>query len=216
MTSFFNVESLKTISKKEVPAGNRLARIIFKDVKRNGVVVETKDSKGLWVNAITDNMLAVISTQPAGAEYLRGCIAGVQDGIIRSLIEKGKVTISEDEIDYQRILQAMAIINESGADRFSKESIASWFNSVLLAPLSAAIKAKMDGISDSQLNKLLNNYLESFQILAGRNPSMNNNVKAGLIRALEFMPEDHESATALEIVRRLNDVQEASVTLAAL
>ena len=216
MTSFFNVESLKNISKKEIPAGNRLARIIFKDVKKNGVVIETKDSKGLWVNAITDNMLAVISTQPAGTEYLRGCIANVQDGIIRSLIEKGKITISEDEIDYQKILAAMAVINESGADRFSKESIAAWFNSVLKAPLSDAIRAKMDGISDSQLNKLLNNYLESFQILAGRNPSMNNNVKAGLIRALEFLPEDHESAVGIEIVRRLNDVQEASVTLAAL
>ena len=69
---------------------------------------------------------------------------------------------------------------------------------------------------DSKLNQLLANYLDSFQVLAGRNPSMNNDVKASLIRAMEFLPEDHDSVTAQEIARRLAEVQEATALLAAL
>ena len=42
MSAFYNVESLKTIAKKEIPAGSRLARIIFKKDRKTG---EEKDSK---------------------------------------------------------------------------------------------------------------------------------------------------------------------------
>lgn len=213
MANFYNVESLKTISKKETPVGNRLARIIFKKDRKTG---EEKDSKGLWVPGISENYLANISNDTRGSEYLRGCIAAVQDALIRKLIEAGKLTISSDEIDTEELLAAMAAINESSSDRFSKESIATWFNEHMLTPLQAAICAKMEGISDSKLKQLTDNYLASFQILAGRNPSMNNAVKAGLIRAMEFLPEDHESTTAMEIARRLAEVQEASEMLAAL
>ena len=213
MSSFYNVESLKTISKKEVPAANRLARIIFKKDRKTG---EEKESRGLWVADITNGMLQLISTDARGAEFLRGCIAGVQDSIIRSLIEKGKVVIGADEIDHEKILAAMAAINESSSDRFSKESIATWFAAHMLEPLQAAIREKIVGISDGKLKQLTDNYLASFQILAQRNPSMNNDIKAGLIRAMEFLPEDHESATAMEIARRLAEVQEATAILAAL
>ena len=213
MANFYNVESLKTISKKETPAGNRLARIIFKKDRKTG---EEKDSKGLLVSDISENYLAVISNDARGSEYLRGCIASVQDALIRKLIEAGKLTISSDEIDTEKLLAAMAAINEASSDRFSKESIATWFAEHMLVPLQAAICEKMEGISDSKLKQLTDNYLASFQILAGRNPSMNNTIKAGLIRAMEFLPEDHESTTAIEIARRLAEVQEASEMLAAL
>ena len=211
MTSFYNVESLKVIAKKDVPASNRLARIIFKKDRKTGV---EKDSKGLWVPAITDNLVQVVASHETGAEYLRNVIAGVQDGIIRKLIENGKLTISSDEIDVDHIIAAMAAANET--ERFSKESIKLWFVEHMLLALTAAIRNKMTGISDSKLTQLLANYLDSFQVLAGRNPSMNNDVKAGLIRAMEFLPEDHDSATAQEIARRLAEVQEATAMLAAL
>ena len=211
MTSFYNVESLKTIAKKEVPAANRLARIIFKKDRKTGV---EKDSKGLWVPAITDNMVQVVASHETGAEYLRNVIAGVQDALIRKLIENGKLVVSRDEIDVDRIIAAMAAVNET--ERFSKESIKLWFVEHMTPALTAAIRNKMTGISDSKLNQLLANYLDSFQVLAGRNPSMNNDVKAGLIRAMEFLPEDHDAVTAQEIARRLAEVQEATAMLAAL
>lgn len=211
--AFYNVESLKTISKKEVPAMNRLARIIFKKDRKTGI---EKESKGLWITEITNNMLQVISSDERGSEYLRGCIASVQDSLIRNLIEKGKLVIGADEIDYQKILAAMAVANEASSERFSKESIAAWFGAHMLEPLQVAISEKMVGISESKLKQLTDNYLVSFQVLAGRNPSMNDNIKAGLIRAMEFLPEDHESATAMEIARRLAEVQEATEMLAAL
>ena len=211
MSEFYNVESLKTISKKEVPATMRLSRIIFKKDRKTGT---EKDSKGLWVSEISSSLLTLISNDSRGAEFLKGKIAEVQDSIIRKLVEAGKVVINADEIDYEKILSAMAQSNESV--RFSKESIAAWFADYLREPLSEAIKSKMAGISDSQLDKLLGNYLESFQILAQRQPSVSNEIKIGLLRAMEFLPEDHDSVVACTIASKLNEVQEASVTLAAL
>ena len=208
---FYNVESLKVISRKEVPATMRLSRIIFKKDRKTGV---EKDSKGLFVSDLTNNMMQLIATDERGVEFLKGKIAEVQDSIIRKLIDAGKLVINSDEIDYEKILSAMAQSNESV--RFSKESIAVWFNEYLLDPLSAAIQEKMAGISADKLNKLLANYLESFQLLAGRTPSMSNAIKLGLIRAMEFLPEDHDSVTAQEIARRLAEVQEATAMLAAL
>lgn len=211
MSNFYNVESLKVIAKKDVPATMRLARIIFKKDRKTG---EEKDSKGLWINAIGDAMVQVIAADTRGSEFLRNAISSVQDAIIRKLIENGKLVIGADEIDVENILATMAAVNET--ERFSKESIRLWFIEHMQLPLGVAIRAKLAGISDSKVTQLLANYLESFQILAGRNPSMNNDVKAGLIRAMEFLPEDHDSATAQEIARRLAEVQEATAMLAAL
>lgn len=211
MSAFYNVESLKVISKKEVPAANRLARIIYKKDRKTGI---EKDSKGLWVAEITGNMLQLIANDERGAEFLKGKIAEVQDSIIRKLIDTGKIVINSDEIDHNVILAAMAQSNESV--RFSKESIAAWFSEHMKQPLEDAIRSKMAGISNDKLNKLISNYLESFQILAQRQPSMSNEIKTGLIRAMEFLPEDHDSVVACTIASKLSEVQEASVTLAAL
>ena len=211
MSEFYNVESLKVISKKEVPATMRLSRVIFKKDRKTGI---EKDSKGLFVSDVTNNLLQLISGDERGAEFLKGKIAEVQDSIIRKLIDAGKIVINSDEIDHSVILSAMAQSNESV--RFSKESIAAWYKEYLQDALGAAIRAKMPGITQSQMDKLLGNYLESFQILAGRNPSMNNEIKTGLLRAMEFLPEDHDSVIACTIASKLSEVQEASVTLAAL
>lgn len=212
--SFYNVESLKTIAKKEVPEGNRLSRIVFKDVKKNGVVVESKESKGLWVPQITDAAVQYVATNEIGIEYLRAAIAGVQDSIIRKYVAAGRLTVSSDQIGIADILDAMKTATES--ERFTKESIAKWFSEFLKEPLADAIRNKMEGISQSHLDKLLGNYVENFQILAGRNPSMSNVIKAGLIRAMEFLPEDHDSITACTIAEKLAAVSEASVELCAL
>ena len=67
MSAFYNVESLKTISKKEVPATMRLARIIFKKDRKTGI---EKDSKGLWVSEISSSLLTLISNDSRGAEFL--------------------------------------------------------------------------------------------------------------------------------------------------
>ena len=211
MSEFYNVESLKTISKKEVPATMRLSRVIFKKDRKTGI---EKDSKGLFVSEISSALLTLISNDSRGAEFLKGKIAEVQDSLIRKLVDAGKVVINADEIDYEKILAAMAATNESV--RFSKESIAAWFGDYLREPLSEAIRAKMPGITQSQMDKLLGNYLESFQILAQRQPSMSNEIKLGLLRAMEFLPEDHDSVIACTIAEKLNSVTEASVTLAAL
>lgn len=213
MPQFYNVEALKAISKKEVPEGFRLARVIYKTDKKTGI---EKESKGLHVAAISNNLLQVCCNDEAGSEFLKSAIAGVQDAVIRRLVDAGKLSIFEGEIDYSEILREMKLANESSGARFSKETIAAWFAEYLLEPLQLQIKAKMQGISDSKLKQLTDNYLASFQILAGRNPSMKDEVKASLIRAMEFLPEDHDSAVALTLAEKLAAVSEASIELLAL
>lgn len=214
-SQFNSVESLKTIAKKDAPESKRLCRIICKDVKgADGKVVQTRESKGVFIPVLGAAAVNVIAADAIGNEFLLNAILGAQDALVRKLVEAGKLTINDEEIAVSKILEAMAVSNESV--RFSKESIRTWFADSLQAALTSQIKAKMVGISDSKLNQLLGNYLTSFQSLAGRNVSMSNAIKLGLIRALEFLPEDHDSATAQEIAKRLSEVGEATEMLAAL
>jgi hypothetical protein len=207
----YSIENLKTIAKKEVPAGMRLCRVI---AKKGVIGSKTMESQGCFVPAVSVNLLNQLLLQEVGKEFLCNAVAGVQDSLIRARIAAGHMAVYDNHIDVESLLSAMQ--EENAVARFSKESIAKWFNEVLFDPLHDAIKAKMGNVSDDMMRKLLNNYLEQFQVLAQRNPSMKAEVKAGLLRALDFVPEGHESVTAIEIVRRLNDVQEASVLLAAL
>lgn len=213
MSNFYNIESLKTISKKEVPATMRLARVIYKKDKKTGI---EKDSKGLHVAAIMTATVQMIAADSNGLEWMQNAIAGVQDSVIRKLVDSGKLVINEEEISFSAIINEMKLANESSGARFSKEAIATWYAEYMLNPLSEAICNKMQGISESQLKKFIDNYLASFQILAGRNPTMSNEVKASLIRAMEFLPEDHDSVVAITIAERLAAITEASAELLAL
>lgn len=207
----YQIESLKVVAKKELGEGQRLVRIIAKGGKVEGKEIE---SQGTIIPVLSRNTLEVIMGREQGFEFIRNAVQGVQDSLIRKMVANGKLAFYDGAIDYESILVAMSEVNESV--RFSKDSIAKWFVESLKDILVDAITAKMPGIADSQLNQLVANYLASFQILAGRNPSMDDKIKAGLIRAMELLPEDHDSATGNEIATRLATVQNASVQLLAL
>jgi hypothetical protein len=205
------VESLKKLSKVELGTGDRLCRIIAKKGKIGG---RSMESQGVIIPTISPSILNVLVNDPIGREYLQSAVESVQDGIIRKAVESGKLAIFDHQIEVANMIEAMRVANESV--RFSKESIATWFNEFLFDPLVAQIKLKMIALPEDKVRKLAENYLTSFQLLAGRNPTMPNAIKAGLIRALEFLPEDHDSVTANEIATRLATVTEASEMLAAL
>ncbi len=207
----YTIESLKKLAKLELGLGDRLSRIIAKGGK---IGSRSMESVGCIVPAVGSSLLSGVMGDKRGQEFLASCVAGVQDKLIRARVAAGHLTVYPDHIGLEALLGAMEVENE--VTRFSKESIKVWFNEVLHDPLHDALKAKMPAASDEVLRKYLANYLESFQVLAQRNPSMKAEVKAGLLRALDFVPADHESVTATEIVSRLAVVQEASVILAAL
>ncbi len=205
------IESLKKLSKIELGTGDRLCRIIAKGGK---IGAKTMESQAAIVPVVAVSILNSLVNDPVGREYLCNAVADVQDSIIRSLVEKGKLAIFEEQIGLSAIIDAMKATNES--QRFSKESIKAWFDAHMVIPLTDAIVAKYAGIDNAKVNKMLAQYLDSFQVLAGRNPSMPAAIKNGLIRALEFLPDDHDTATATEIVTRLQNVQEPTAMLGML
>lgn len=203
------IENLKTASKKELGATERLCRVIAKSGKVENRVIE---SQGVILNKLSVNSISVIANNEAGAEFLLNAVYGVQDGIVRKLVAAGKMSVFDEQIGIDAILAAMAESNE--VSRFSTKSIAAWFESDMKPVLSAALQAK--GFNGAAMDKMLSNYLASFQVLAGRNPSMDTTIKAGLIRALELLPEGYESVTCNTIAEKLATVQQASAILAAL
>jgi hypothetical protein len=202
----YQIESLKKLSKIELGNGDRLCRIIKKGEKS-----KLTESMGVIVPAVHVSILNALVNNEVGKEFLCNAVAGVQDGLIRKLAEAGKLAFFDSAIDIDAMLEAMQAENETV--RFSKESISKWFSSILQPVLIDAIKAKYDGIAESKLSQMLASYLASFQILASRQPSMDSKVKASLIRALEFLPEDTDDAVTNEIASRLAVVQDASVLI---
>ena len=202
----YQIESLKKLSKLELNNGDRLARIIKKGEKSR-----LTESVGTIVPKVHISMLNALMSNDVGQEYLRGCVENVQDAIIRKLAEAGKMALFDDQIGITALLDAMRASNESM--RFSKEAIKVWFEENLQGILCEKIEEKNPGISKDKMLRMVTAYLESFQILAGRNPSMDEKVKAGLLRAMEFLPDDHESAVAIEIVERLQAVKKPEAML---
>ena len=202
----YQIESLKKLSKLELSNGDRLARIIKKGEKSR-----LAESVGVVLPQVHISLLNALMSYEVGQEYLRGCVESVQDAIIRKLAEAGKMALFDDQIGIATILDAMRASNES--QRFSKEAIKVWFEENLQGILCEKIEEKNFGISEDKLLRMVAAYLESFQILAGRNPSMDDKVKAGLLRAMEFLPEAHESAVAIEIVERLQAVKKPEAML---
>jgi hypothetical protein len=204
----YQIENLKKLSKLELGNGDRLVRIIAKGGKVENRVIE---SQGVIIPSLGINAIQLVLNNDAGKEYLLNSLYSIQDSIIRKLIANGKNAIFDQQIDIEQMLIAMQEANET--QRFSKETIKKWFDGIMLQYLESALQAKGYG---NQAEKLIKNYLESFSILAQRNPSMNASIKAGLVRCMELLPADQDDAVTVEIARRLSEVQEPSAMLAAL
>lgn len=205
----YQIESLKKLAKLELGAGDRLVRVI---AKKGTIGKKAIESQGCIIPTVSIGMLNTLLNDPVGKEYLQGCIASVQDALVRKAVENGKMAIFDDTIGIGAMLDAMRATNESV--RFSKESIKVWFDEFMKDALATAIRNKFSNAAEDKIESMVSNYLASFQILAQRNPSMSKEVKAGLIRAMEIaLPEDHDSVTGEEIATRLSAVQEASVML---
>lgn len=204
----YQIESLKVVAKKEIVEGMRVSRII---AKKGQIGNKTMESQGVVVPVVAVNVVNTLLSDDTGREFLCNAVAGVQDGIIRKLVENGKMAFFDEQIGISALIDAMRVENETS--RFSKDGIAKWFDAVMVPVLREKIVEKYAGIAESKIADMLRGYLQSFQILAGRTPSMPNKVKAGLVRALEFLPQDTDDAMTLEIGTRLAAVSEAAVML---
>lgn len=207
----FTIGNLKQFT-EEPAEGYRVARVIAK----GGIVEKRKiESQGCIIPVIGENALQRIMLNEIGRNWFAAKVQEVQDRLIRKLVATGRESaLSHETISVEMLIQVMRAENESS--RFSKESIKEWFDASLKPLILARLSEKMAGTPESTLEKLAAQYLDSFQILAGRSPTMSSAIRAQLLRAMELLPEDHDSITATTILEKLATVTEASVVLSAL
>ncbi len=207
----YQIENLTRFKKVEPKAGERIARLL---AKKGSIEGRSMESQGVIVPVVSLAMLNALVSDTAGQQWLRGRVQDVQDSLIRKMIGAGKASFFDDQIGLDACLRVMTADMES--TRFSKESIKVWFDSSLRSLLAARLSEKNPAMQASVVQKLCDQFMERFMSLAGRNVSMDLKTKDQLLKALELLPEDHESATAAEVLERLNEVGEDSGIAGAL
>lgn len=204
---------LKEVSKKTVPAGFRLARVINKGAGAisYGAIVPA------LATATIDNLLEQEVVKNAIAEYL----ATVQDKLIRNAVmDSGNTSkeIDSEQFGYEMIVAFLTAQEEATKETFrlSGDKIAAWFKEELSTLLAVAIKTKTPSISDKLLTETLESFSKHFQSLAKKEVSMKDSVKKQLEKALALLPDDHDSIITEAISKKLADASEATVELDAL
>lgn len=178
----FNYDSKKSVALE----GQRLAKVLFKTTAN---VTAPMASQAVSVPFLKDEVVAenLLALTP----HILCMLEDAQNEIIRAkLLETGgSCTVHDSEITAQCCI---AYLNEAAkGNRLSKESIAAWFTQNVADVLSIAIADKL-GMSDipsdaevKKLNKIVSDYSEKFQALAGSKTVYSPEIAQKLVRALE-------------------------------
>jgi hypothetical protein len=165
------------------------------------------------VPVVSDSVVSLVIQSDIGKAWLSDGIDTVRSHIA-SVINKAGNTITSDKLGIDGILAQMKLETES--QRMTKEAIGVWFDADLAPLVSARIAEKMQGIAADKLAKLVDGYKVTFQTLAGRDVSMAEPIKAGLIKAMELLPAEYDHVIGNKVMEKLIDVSEATNVLAAL
>lgn len=201
----------KVVATKELPSSIADGMTVYAVSRNDG----KKGKSGIVcvAPAVSDALVSVFQNSAVGKAFIVDAMEGLRSRIISKLHASGK-TIHDESIG----ITAMTLLakQETESQRMTKEAIGAWFDADLMKLIADAIAAKLDGISTEKLTKLVEGYRSKFQTLAGREVSMPAAVKAQLIRAMEFLPEDYESVIGEKVAAALAESEEATETLAAL
>ena len=201
----YQIKPLKGMKKEEPRAGERLARLLAKKGQIEG---KTTDSMGVIVPVVGVSFLNGIMADSNGQQWLRQQVEGVQDLLIRRAIGAGKLAIFDDAIDVGACLRVMTSSLES--TRFSAAAVKAWFDAHLRERLQQRLLEKNPAMQQSVVQKLADQFCDSFCSLTGKNPTMSNKTKEAIVKAMELLPEDHESAVAEELMERMNEASESN------
>jgi hypothetical protein len=210
MTQVYVVKSTKEI--KEVSAAEVVLPVSRTDGKKG------KSGLGIVVPVVSENVIQVLLNDAVGKAWLVEQVDAVRSKIVSRLYKVGS-TITSDRIGVTSILDSMRTEVES--QRFTKESIETWFKDVMVSVLLPRIEDKYPGIDNAKATKILSGYMESFQLLASRKNAagryeMADSIRNSLLKVLDYLPEDHENNTTLEIAERLSNTEEPSNVLDSL
>lgn len=181
-------------------------------------IARTDGKKGksglcIVVPVISESVLSLVVNHEIGKAWIVDCIDGLRSKVASGINKAGN-TITSDKLGIDALYIAMKAETES--QRMTKDAIGAWFDTDLASLISAKIAAKMVGIAADKLAKLVDGYKVTFQTLAGRDVSMNEQVKAGLLKAMELLPAEYEHVIAGKVLEKLTEVTEATDVLTAL
>jgi hypothetical protein len=210
MTQVYVVKSTKEI--KEIDSNSVVLPVSRTDGKKG------KSGLGIVVPVVSENVVQVLLNDAIGKAWFVEQVDAVRSRIVSKLY-KSNSTITSDRIGVSSILDSMRAEVES--QRFTKESIEVWFKDVMVAVLLPRIQDKYPGIESTKSGKILNGYMESFQLLASRKNAagryeMADSIRNSLLKVLDYLPEDHEHNVTIEIAERLSNTEEPSNVLDSL
>ena len=195
MTSNEQISSVVTYSESMLPAdGMRLYVCRWKETKKaDGTKQAAKQSVAVQVpQARLGEVKPVVL-----ADALNDALLELQDGLLRKLIEDGKIAIKWSDVDFEAIAAYAASVSQS--KKLSKAVIASWFDASiadkLLVALHAAFGLPQD-LNDVQARKLMlavDQHKQEFLKLAAPSPAIAVKTATSLMRAVSKLVEDDDS-----------------------
>ena len=198
---------IKTSDVKELDAGQTVIAISRTDGKKGkSGLVAVVDSFG-----VNDLQSAVINE--TGRAWVIDAINGLRSRMASELNKNGK-PLNHINLGFDAIIKAMALENES--QRMTKEAIGNWFDAELAELLQLAIAEKFPHVVGGALAKMVQQFKDKFQSLAGREVSMNDKEKQQLEKALFLLGEDYNHPMADKIAEKLANVTEAGSMIDAL
>ena len=184
--------------------GQRLAKVCFKTSKSQAIK--------------PDNMCASIPVFSAHAQisdftplfpHMDAWLQGVQDQIVREMVENGAQVVTDSDISLDAIINWLE--EDSKGNRLTKEFIIEWFSTELADVLTVAISDKLE-LSDSpseaetkRVQQMINVYRDSFAQLAGGKTSFTPEKAKKMQKVLELISDN---AMAQRFNARLEKMQQ--------
>lgn len=205
----FKFTTLKEIAKTAVPAGARLCRIINKGTG----AVSVGSHLPMWNAEETELLFA----SPVVVEWLKGQLYGVQDKIVRGMLDNSsEKQVSADVLAPEMVI---AFLSEESASavRLSKEGIESWFDTQLAQLIASTVKAKNPNHSDKVIADTVMMFKIHFTNLAKKEVSIADKIKAQLEKALALLPDEAAEDKMTELIaKKIADSSETVADLDAL
>lgn len=184
--------------------GQRLVKVTYR---------EKSEKTSVCVSIPTIPETEIIDNSANFVDHIKDWLESMQDKMVRSLYESGRVQISDEEIELKAIIEWMD--QESNGSRLTKEIIGKWFDDNLKEILIVAFAEKMmitDNANEEQMKRLeqvVNVYREKIASLAGGKTVFSAEIANKLLIALEL--GDSDDLMVIRFKSRFEKMKETNV-----
>ena len=207
MSQTYAFSPLATVAKTVPPQGTRLARVIVKDAAKTARLT---GSFGAFVPVMSNSVVQTAITNDSVLDGVRGYLEGIQNQVIRGLIDSGK-PISDEAIGIEAIGEWIGA-NEESSIRLSAESVGKWFDDVACAHIQSMILIQR-GLTVEQSIEIAKNYRVHYLNAAKKDYSFANLELERKVKAtVEYVAEKlmEEDTFGMKVLTKLAGFKVAS------